>query len=72
MTNTMVRVNAVLSQEALSAFPHLQSHREQPHSTITGDIRDQEELQGLLNFLSSMGLSVVEVVTVRDDHEDLR
>jgi hypothetical protein len=67
MTNTMVRVDAVLSREALSAFPHLQSHRQRPHSTITGDIKDQEELQGLLNFLSSMGLTVVEVVTVQDD-----
>ena len=33
---------------------------------ITGDVADQQELQGILNFLSSMGIEITEVVTIPD------
>jgi hypothetical protein len=35
-------------------------------TTLTGDVVDQEELQGVLNYLSQMGLSIVDVVTIPD------
>lgn len=32
--------------------------------TLTGDVEDQQELQGVLNFLDAMGVTVLEVVTI--------
>ena len=64
MTTTLVRVDAELAEEALSGFPHLSVRTQPAHTTITGDIEDQEELQGLLHFLGSLGVGVVEVVTI--------
>ena len=66
MTRTLIRVDAELSRDLPSKFPHLsiQTHRTQ--TTLSGDIEDQEELQGVLNYLSSVGVIVVEVVTIPD------
>jgi hypothetical protein len=64
MTTTLVRVDAELTAETLSGFPHLCVRTQPAHATISGDIRDQEELQGLLHFLGSLGVAVVEVVTI--------
>lgn len=64
MTTTLVRVDAALTHETLTGFPHLSVRTQPAHAVISGDIRDQEELQGLLNFLGSLGLTIVEVVTI--------
>jgi hypothetical protein len=66
MTRMMIRVDAELSDELSSAFPHLTTRTHRATSTLTGDVADQEELQGVLNLLSSLGISVVEVVTIPD------
>jgi hypothetical protein len=42
----------------------MKSHPRQ--TTLFGDVEDQEELQGVLNFLSSMGVTVVDVVTISE------
>jgi hypothetical protein len=62
MTRILIRVDAELSDEFTSAFPGLTS-RPQRHTTLTGQLNDQEELQGVLNHLRSMGVDIVEVVT---------
>ena len=64
MTKMLIRVDAELSEELTSKFPHLRPRTHRAQTTLTGDVEDQEELQGVLNFLSSMGLTVVEVVTI--------
>jgi hypothetical protein len=64
MTKLLIRVDAELSDEMTGKFPQLQPHMHRAQTTLTGDLRDQEELQGVLNFLSSMGVTVLEVVTI--------
>jgi hypothetical protein len=64
MTRMLIRVDAELTDELTSKFPHLRPRTHRAQTTLTGDVEDQEELQGVLNFLSSMGLTVVEVVTI--------
>jgi hypothetical protein len=67
MTKLMIRVDAVLSDELLSAFPQLTTHIHPVQTTLTGEVADQEELQGVLNLLTSLGIQVVEVITIPDD-----
>ena len=67
MTKLMIRVDAVLSDELLSAFPQLTTHIQPVQTTLTGEVADQEELQGVLNLLTSLGIQVVEVITIPDD-----
>lgn len=64
MTRTLIRVDGDLTDELMSAFPHLLSTRQRAQTTITGDVEDQEELQGVLNFLTSLGVGVLEVITI--------
>jgi hypothetical protein len=64
MTKLLIRVDAELSDDMLGKFPQLQPRTHRPQTTLTGEVRDQEELQGVLNFLSSMGVTVLEVITI--------
>lgn len=66
MTRVLIRVNGELSRELQKAFPQLavQAHREQ--STLTGEVPDQEALQGVLHALSADDIDVIEVVTIPD------
>ena len=47
MTRMLIRVDAELSDELSGAFPHLVA-RTQPATTLTGEMADQQELQGVL------------------------
>ena len=67
MTRLVFRVDGDLSEELLSAFRNLTSGRQRASTTLTGDVADQEQLQGVLNLLSSLGIDVVEVLTIPDD-----
>ncbi|MFE7224966.1 hypothetical protein ACFU7D_09310 [Nocardioides sp. NPDC057577] len=66
MTRVLIRVNGELSHELQKAFPQLsvQAHREQ--STLTGDVPDQEALQGVLHALRADDIDLIEVVTIPD------
>lgn len=66
MTRMLIRVDAELSDELSSAFPHLTARTQRVQTTLTGDVADQEELQGVLNLLSSLGINVLEIVTIPD------
>ncbi|MDH2416277.1 hypothetical protein [Nocardioides sp. CER19] len=66
MSKLFIRVEAELCDELLSAFPHLVPRRHPVSTTLTGDLVDQEELQGVLNLLDTLGFAVVEVVTIPD------
>jgi len=65
MTRMLIRVDAELTDELSGAFPHLVA-RTQRATTLTGELADQQELQGVLTLLSSLGISVVEVVAFPD------
>lgn len=64
MAKVMIRLDAEVTDELSSAFPHLVPHHHRAHTTLTGDLVDQAELQGVLNLLSSLGIVVVEVITI--------
>ncbi len=66
MTKMLIRVDAELTDELSAAFPHLTSRIHRPQTTLTGEMTDQEELQGVLSLLSSLGINVIEVVTIPD------
>jgi hypothetical protein len=67
MAKMLIRVDAELSNELCSAFPHLRTRSHRASTTVTGDITDQQELQGVLNLLSSLGIDVIEVLTIPED-----
>ena len=64
MPKMMIRVDAELSPDALSAFPHLVAVPQRPQTVLSGDVADQEELQGVISLLVSLGVEVVDVLTV--------
>jgi antitoxin component of RelBE/YafQ-DinJ toxin-antitoxin module len=66
MTRVRIRVDDEVTDELLSAFPQLSPTVQRAQTTLTGDVADQEELQGVLNFLNSMGVTIVDVVTIPD------
>ncbi len=66
MTRILIRLDQQVSDESLAAFPQLTPSAQRAHTTLTGDVVDQEELQGVLNHLSSLGVRIVDVVTIPD------
>lgn len=64
MAKVMIRVDDEVSDELLSAFPHLVSSVARTQTTLTGTVVDQAELQGVINFLASMGVTIVDVLTI--------
>jgi hypothetical protein len=67
MTRMLIRVDGELTDELVSAFPHLTSKTHRTQTTLVGDMTDQEELQGVLNLLNTLGIDVVEIVTIPED-----
>ena len=67
MTRILIRVDGTVSDELASAFPQLAPRAQRAETTLVGDVTDQEELQGVLNLLSSLGITVVEVLTIPTD-----
>ncbi|MET1007803.1 MAG: hypothetical protein ABWX96_19795 [Propionibacteriaceae bacterium] len=63
-TKLFIRVDAEVSHEFLSAFPQFNAQVHPVQTTLLGDVADQEELQGMLNLLTSLGIPVVEVITI--------
>jgi hypothetical protein len=66
VTRVIIRVNAELSDELTTAFPGLTVRNQPVQSTLTGELSDQDELQGVLSLLRSLGIDIVEVVTIPD------
>jgi hypothetical protein len=69
MSRVLIRVDAELTDELSQAFPHLTAHSHRASTTLTGDLVDRQELQGVLNMLSTLGIDVVEVITIPSDDE---
>lgn len=66
MTRVLIRVNAKLSDELTSAFPGLAVRNHPAQTTLMGDLSDQDELEGVLSLLRSLGIDIVEFVTIPD------
>jgi hypothetical protein len=66
VTKVIIRVNAELSDELTTAFPGLTVRNQPVQTTLTGELSDQDELQGVLSLLRSLGIDIVEVVTIPD------
>jgi hypothetical protein len=64
VTRVMIRVDDEVSDELLSAFPHLVPTVARTQTTLTGRVVDQEELQGVINHLAAMGITIVDVLTI--------
>jgi hypothetical protein len=64
VTHIMIRVDEAVPEQVLAAFPQLASMVQPPQTTLRGEVRDQQELQGVLNYLSLLGLTIVDVVTI--------
>jgi hypothetical protein len=67
MTRLLIRVDAAVSDELLGAFPQLGMRVHPLQTTLTGEVTDQEELLGVLNLLTSLGIPIVEVITIPSD-----
>lgn len=66
MTRVRISLDAELTDELLSAFPQLTTVGKRTQTTLTGEVADQEELQGVLNHLSMMGITIIDVITIPD------
>jgi len=67
MTRLLIRVKGDVSDEVSSAFPQLTSRIHRAETTLTGEVVDQEELQGVLSYLHTLGITVLEIVTIPED-----
>jgi hypothetical protein len=59
-----------LSDRAAVAFEGLTLTRERGTTVLRGPVRDQAELQGLLQRITDLGLTLVSATSVRDATDD--
>jgi hypothetical protein len=59
-------VEGELSDTLQPAFPGMTLTRSAGNTTLTGDVRDQAELQGLLQRVSGLGLTLLEAKALDD------
>jgi len=53
-----------VSDDVIETFPHLTRATQRATTTLVGDLADAKELQGVLDLLSSLGVDVIEIVTI--------
>jgi hypothetical protein len=59
-------VEGELSDRMQDAFEEMTLTRADGNTTLIGPVRDQSELQGLLQRVSDLGLTLLEVVALAD------
>jgi hypothetical protein len=59
-------VQGELSDKLKPAFPGMTLIRSDGNTALTGDVRDQSELQGLLQRVSGLGLTLLEAKALDD------
>lgn len=64
MTRILIRVGSSVSDDVIETFPHLTRTTQRATTTLVGDLADAKELQGVLDLLSSLGVDVIEIVTI--------
>jgi hypothetical protein len=63
----LIRVDRRLSEELTSAFPRLTSTVRPVQTVLSGYFTDAEELSGVLNYLTEMGIGIVELMGLPDN-----
>ncbi|WP_159081412.1 hypothetical protein [Nocardioides sediminis] len=63
MARVMIRVEDEVTDDLLSACPQC-ARRDTSQTTPTGQVLVRSELHGVINFLASMGLTILDVVTI--------
>lgn len=66
-TRWVIRVDDHLTDDMTNSLPHLSVRHHRPSTTLTGEIVDQQQLQGLLSVLESRGITVLQIVTLPGD-----
>jgi hypothetical protein len=72
VTHYVIRVTGALSDELLTAFPHLLVNREPVQTVLHGELPDQAALTGVLDHLDELGIQILEVVQVPQRPEAAR
>jgi hypothetical protein len=62
-------VEGELSDQMRAAFDGMTLTRADGHTTLTGRVRDQAELQGLLQRVSGLGLTLLEAKAIHTGTE---
>lgn len=57
-------VEGELSDQVATAFAHMTLHRVAGYTILLGPVRDQAELQGLLQRISDLGLTLLSATAV--------
>ena len=64
MEHYVIRVEGVLTAEALSDFEQVTVTPGSVQTVLHGDLPDQSSLAGILDYLDEMGVEIVEVLKV--------
>jgi hypothetical protein len=56
-----IRIRGRVSPAVLQTFAPLESHVERVETVLSGSVRDQAELHGVLHRVQALGLEIVEV-----------
>lgn len=67
MVRTLIQVDSQLSDEFSNAFPTMVARPHHESTTLVGKLADQQELQGVLNLLDSLGVEILMIVNIPDD-----
>jgi hypothetical protein len=64
MTRLLIRTTTAPPDEFAHAFPHLTPQTHPASTTLMGDLEDQSSLHAVLNRLDTLGIHVIEIVTI--------
>jgi hypothetical protein len=68
MNQYLLRVEGELSPGLVSAFPQFSVDLEVKQTLLTGPVEDDAELAGIINHLTSLGVTLVELVRIPDQN----
>jgi len=66
-----IRIRGVLGAVAQSAFPSMECELEGSETMLTGRLEDRSALFGVLFQIEALGLELIEVRQIRDEHDDI-
>ncbi|GAA1559207.1 hypothetical protein GCM10009789_10750 [Kribbella sancticallisti] len=67
MSRYLIRVEGELSPGLVSAFPQLTADLEILQTVLMGPVEDASELTGIINHLTALGVTIVDLVRIPDE-----
>lgn len=61
-----ITVDGNVGARLAQVFPHLTTTAEHPYHVISGDIRDQSQLHGVLGLIRDLNIVLVSVVRIQE------